>query len=423
MNFHPIAQPIYPGLTPSDLGPTAPGAPAANAPPLRNAAVGGNATVGGNAAVGLYVHFPWCVHKCPYCDFNSHATTAPIAEGEYVQTLLADLAHEAARVQGRQVQTIFFGGGTPSLFSGLALRQLLYGIQRTMAVASDAEITLEANPGTIEAARFAAYRDAGINRLSIGVQSFQDSQLQALQRIHSARDASLAVRSARAAGFDNINIDLMFGLPSQTVATALADLRQAVDLAPTHVSWYQLTLEPNTALAKMPPDLPEDDAICDIQQAGMEFLAREGYAQYEVSAYAQPGWECRHNLNYWMFGDYLGIGAGAHGKVSQWAEQAIQSVVRTRKPKSPAAYYANPTGFCTELQPAHLSAEFMLNALRLTHGVPAWLFMLRTGLPWASIEPTVIQARAMGWLESIPDRLVPTPAGRQFLNDLLELFV
>ncbi|RTZ79468.1 MAG: YggW family oxidoreductase, partial [Gammaproteobacteria bacterium] len=273
------------------------GAPEATSPPL-----------------GLYVHIPWCVRKCPYCDFNSHAAQGELEEQAYVDALLTDLAREEAG--GRVVETLFIGGGTPSLFSGEAITRLLQGIRDTLDLASDTEITLEANPGAVDAAHFEAYREAGVNRLSIGIQSFDGDALQRLGRIHDARQAVEAFETARAAGFENINLDLMFGLPQQKLEEALDDLRRAIALGPEHLSWYQLTLEPHTPFHRHPPPLPADDLVWEMQEQGLELLAKAGYGRYETSAHALVGWRCRHNLNYWRFGDYLGIGAGAHGKIT-----------------------------------------------------------------------------------------------------------
>ncbi len=283
--------------------------------------------------LSLYVHVPWCVRKCPYCDFNSHQKTGELPEAEYVDALVADALADLPGVQGRALQSIFIGGGTPSLFSAQAYERLFTELQRHIGFAPDIEITLEANPGTAERARFADYRRAGINRLSIGIQSFDPHQLQQLGRIHDDADAHKAIDFARAAGFDNVNLDLMYGLQDQTPAGALADLRAALEHAPTHLSWYQLTIEPNTELFKRPPPLPEEDTLIDIQEAGLALLGTHGFERYEISAFAQPGRQARHNLKYWRFGDYLGIGAGAHGKLS-WP--ARDESLRTRKKRQPA---------------------------------------------------------------------------------------
>lgn len=372
--------------------------------------------------LALYIHIPWCVRKCPYCDFNSHAAGPELPEDPYVDALLADLDLDLPAAHGRELTSIFFGGGTPSLFSARALDRLLQGVNRRLAFASDIEITLEANPGTFEQAKFRAYRSLGINRLSIGVQSFQTEQLKALGRIHDGSEAVRAAQMARAAGFDNFNLDLMHGLPGQDVEGALADLRQAIALEPTHLSWYQLTVEPNTLFWSQPPEIPEDDILWDIQEAGQALLAAEGFAQYETSAYARDGRRARHNLNYWSFGDFLGIGAGAHAKLSD-PDGQIRRTWKTRLPKD----YMDPARRFQAgerlLEAAELPFEFMMNALRLTDGVPAGLFEQRTGLPLASLEAACAAARTAGLLDPDPARLKPTPRGQLFLNDLLQRFL
>jgi len=372
--------------------------------------------------LALYVHIPWCVRKCPYCDFNSHAAGAELPEDAYVDALLADLDADLAAAQGRELVSIFFGGGTPSLFSARALDRLLDGVGRRLAFARDIEITLEANPGTFEQDKFADYRRLGINRLSIGVQSFQSAQLQALGRIHDGGEALRAADMARRAGFENFNLDLMHGLPGQDVAGALADLRQAIALEPTHLSWYQLTLEPNTLFWSQPPQIPEDDILWDIQEAGQALLAAEGFVHYETSAHARDGRQARHNLNYWTFGDFLGIGAGAHAKLSD-AQGCIRRTWKTRLPKD---YLAPDKRFQAgerRLEGDELSFEFMMNALRLNQGVPAELFGQRTGLPLSDIAAPCAAARAAGLLEADPRLLRPTARGQLFLNDLLQHFL
>ena len=370
--------------------------------------------------LGLYVHIPWCLRKCPYCDFNSHAVSGEVPEAEYVDALLADLDVQAPRVAGRAVETVFIGGGTPSLFSGAAIGRLLEGIAARLDLTDAAEITLEANPGTAEAARFADYRAAGVNRLSIGVQSLDDQRLRALGRVHDAAEARQAVGWARAAGFDNLNLDLMYGLPGQDLQAALADLDAVLALAPEHLSWYQLTLEPNTLFHARPPALPDGDTVGDIMEAGLALLAGAGFRQYEVSAHARPGRTARHNRNYWTFGDYLGIGAGAHGKLSAPDGQ----VRRYSRPRHPRDYLAAPAAPGSEriLSANELPLEFLMNALRLHSGVPATLFRERTGLSLAVIETPLAQARARGLLEDDPAVLRPTALGRRFLDDLLLLF-
>ncbi|MFK3792048.1 radical SAM family heme chaperone HemW [Pseudomonas piscis] len=372
--------------------------------------------------LALYIHIPWCVRKCPYCDFNSHAASPTLPEEEYVDALLADLDQDLPAAHGRELSSIFFGGGTPSLFSAQALGRLLAGVQQRIPFASDIEITLEANPGTFEQEKFTAYRALGINRLSIGIQSFQEQKLEALGRIHSGAEAVRAADMARQAGFDNFNLDLMHGLPDQSLEDALADLRQAIAMKPTHLSWYQLTLEPNTVFWSQPPTLPEDDILWDIQEAGQALLAEHGYAQYEVSAYAQPGRAARHNLNYWSFGDFIGIGAGAHGKLSH-PDGRILRTWKTRLPKD----YLNPAKPFKAGEKAldndELPFEFLMNALRLTDGVDAALFAQRTGLDLASLAEGRRQAEQSGLLQVEPSRLAATPRGQLFLNDLLQYFL
>ena len=372
--------------------------------------------------LALYIHIPWCVRKCPYCDFNSHAAGPTLPEEEYVDALLADLDADLQHVHGRPLTSIFFGGGTPSLFSDRALGRLLEGVERRIAFAPDIEITLEANPGTFEQAKFKGYRSLGINRLSIGVQSFQEAKLKALGRIHNGDEAIRAADMARAAGFDNFNLDLMHGLPEQSIEDALFDLRTAISQGPTHLSWYQLTMEPNTVFWSQPPELPEDDLLWDIQEAGQALLAAEGYAQYEVSAYAQPGKQARHNLNYWTFGDFLGIGAGAHAKLSTRAGR-IQRTWKTRLPKDyldPAkAFQAGERLLAAD----ELPFEFLMNVLRLSEGAPAELFTQRTGLPLQQLEQARREAERQGLLQADETRLVATAKGQLFLNDLLQQFL
>jgi putative oxygen-independent coproporphyrinogen III oxidase len=372
--------------------------------------------------LALYIHIPWCVRKCPYCDFNSHAAGPTLPEDEYVDALLADLDLDLQHVHGRPLTSIFFGGGTPSLFSDRALGRLLEGVEQRVAFAPGIEITLEANPGTFEQAKFKGYRSLGINRLSIGVQSFQQDKLKALGRIHNGDEAIRAADMARAAGFDNFNLDLMHGLPEQSIEDALFDLRTAISQGPTHLSWYQLTMEPNTVFWSQPPVLPEDDLLWDIQEAGQALLAAEGYAQYEVSAYAQPGKQARHNLNYWTFGDFLGIGAGAHAKLST-PDGRILRTWKTRLPKDyldPAkAYQAGERVLDAE----ELPFEFLMNVLRLSDGAPAELFSQRTGLPLQQLEQARREAERQGLLQADDTRLVATAKGQLFLNDLLQQFL
>lgn len=372
--------------------------------------------------LSLYIHVPWCVRKCPYCDFNSHQANGDLPEQEYVQALLADLDHDLPWVQGREISTIFIGGGTPSLLSAEAYRQLFAGLQQRLTFARDIEITLEANPGTFEAEKFAAYRKLGINRLSIGIQSFDNQQLQALGRIHDAGQAQKAVALAKKAGFDNFNLDLMYGLPGQTPEQALADLTTALSFAPPHLSWYQLTIEPNTEFYKRPPALPEDDDLWDIQEAGLELLAEHGFRHYEISAHAQPGKAARHNLNYWQFGDYLGIGAGAHGKITLPDAQVIFRTQKTRMPKD----YLNPDkAFVSGRQtiaPEDIGLECLMNALRLRDGISVDDFEQRTGLMLDMVEQPLQKAQQLGLL-NIDRRIYATEKGQQYLNELLALFL
>jgi putative oxygen-independent coproporphyrinogen III oxidase len=372
--------------------------------------------------LALYIHIPWCVRKCPYCDFNSHTASPVLPEEEYVDALLADLDQDLAHVHGRELSSIFFGGGTPSLFSADALGRLLKGVEQRIRFASDVEITLEANPGTFEQAKFSAYRGLGINRLSIGIQSFQEEKLKALGRIHNGDEAIRAADMARQAGFDNFNLDLMHGLPDQSQDDALGDLRQAIALAPTHLSWYQLTLEPNTVFWNQPPTLPEDDILWDIQEAGQALLAEHGYAQYEVSAYAQTGKPARHNLNYWSYGDFIGIGAGAHGKLSH----PDGRIVRTWKTRLPKDYLNPDKAFKAGEKLVSLEEmpfDFLMNALRLTNGVAAELFPQRTGLSLDTLASARKQAEQRGLMDTDPTRLVASPQGQLFLNDLLHYFL
>ncbi len=372
--------------------------------------------------LAAYVHIPWCVRKCPYCDFNSHTAGPELPEEAYVAALLADLRADLEHVQGRRLSSIFFGGGTPSLFSARALAAIVEGLEHLVGFADGIEITLEANPGTFEQAKFRDYRQLGINRLSVGVQSFQAAKLKALGRIHDGDEAIRAADMARAAGFENFNLDLMHGLPDQSLDDALSDLRTAIAQQPTHLSWYQLTLEPNTLFWSQPPQLPEDDILWDIQEAGQALLGEHGYRQYETSAYAQPGRQARHNLNYWSFGDFLGIGAGAHAKLSHAGGRILRSW-KTRLPKD----YLDPAKAFRagekQLTADELPFEFLMNVLRLTDGVPAVLFTQRTGLALDAIAKPRRDAEARGLLSNDPARLVATPKGQLFLNDLLQSFL
>ena len=375
--------------------------------------------------LSLYVHFPWCVRKCPYCDFNSHELKAAVPEENYIKALLSDLEFDRPRLHGREIVSIFFGGGTPSLFSGAAMGRLLDGIGARSNPVADIEITLEANPGTTEAGRFHAYRAAGVNRISIGVQSFDDRQLKKLGRIHSAAEAKRAIQSAKDAGMDNLNIDLMFGLPQQGVEEALTDLEIAIAQDPAHISWYQLTLEPNTYFYKHPPALPEEAALWEMQQRGQAMLAAHGYRHYEVSAYTRPGYQCRHNLNYWQFGDYLGVGAGAHGKITYPGDFRIVRQARHRIPQTYMDKAGTPAAVARQwqLQREDIILEFMMNALRLCDGFDPSLFIRHTGLAVDAVREQLESAAEQGLLEWTEERVKPTDRGMWFLNDLLELFL
>jgi oxygen-independent coproporphyrinogen-3 oxidase len=371
--------------------------------------------------LGLYIHLPWCERKCPYCDFNSHEATG-IPEMQYVDTLLQDLRGDLSLLQGRTIETLFIGGGTPSLFSTNAIQHLLRGIDALVPLSPTLEATMEANPGSAEADKFAGFRDAGINRLSLGIQSFDDTQLQALGRIHNSEQARAAIEYARAANFDSFNIDLMHGLPGQTPASAEADLLAALAYNPPHLSWYQLTIEPNTVFHKRPPLLPVEDELADIQRQGEHLLAEAGYGQYEVSAYCQPGFNCRHNLNYWSFGDYLGIGAGAHGKIS-FPDARIR---RYAKKRQPGEYLASGPGEFTassrELDREEITGEFMLNALRLNEGFTLDLFSARTGVDTAALEPQLEALCRRELLVRHGDCVRATDLGRRFLDSVVAEF-
>ncbi len=373
--------------------------------------------------LSLYIHLPWCVRKCPYCDFNSHEARGEIPENAYVDALLRDLDQELTHASRRVVSTVFFGGGTPSLFSPAAIARLLAGVRARVTLAPDAEITLEANPGTVDVERFRGFRGAGVNRLSIGVQSFASDKLLALGRIHGRDEALRAADAARAAGFDNFNLDLMYGLPQQSLDEALADIRAAIELEPTHLSAYQLTLEPNTLFHARPPQLPDDDTTWAMQQAIEHELAAAGFHQYEVSAYARAGFECRHNLNYWQFGDYLGIGAGAHAKLTD--ANGISRCWKIKQPKDYLAHAGTPQALGGDQRVAldDVPFEFMLNALRLTTGFSTRLFSERTGLALDSLRPMLITAQEKNLLTLTADWIQPTDHGRRFLNDLQILFL
>lgn len=373
--------------------------------------------------LSLYIHIPWCVKKCPYCDFNSHALKSPLLEQEYVKALLEDLGRDAHWAQNRPLSSIFLGGGTPSLFSPQAIDEILKGVQKQHRLVEDIEITLEANPGTVEQQRFAGYRAAGVNRLSLGIQSFNSEKLSALGRIHDAQMAKTAIQSAQAAGFDNINLDLMYALPQQTLAEAMCDLETALSFNPTHLSWYQLTLEPHTAFYQSPPPLPTEDLSWEMHIQGQAYLAAQGFDPYEISAYCpSPSQYCRHNLNYWQFGDYLGTGAGAHAKITDVDQQRILRYWKTKHPKD----YLNPaTSFVAGrkyLEPDELPLEFMLNALRLYRKIPLSLFQARTGLSAAVIAPVLAKAQERELLKIQNGALEVTNLGRRHLNELLLYF-
>jgi oxygen-independent coproporphyrinogen-3 oxidase len=378
-----------------------------------------------NPPLALYIHIPWCVRKCPYCDFNSHAGDGALPEEAYVAALLADLEQDLPLAAGRSLSTLFIGGGTPSLFSAEAIARLLEGVAERTDIAEDVEITLEANPGTVDEGRFAGFRRAGVNRLSIGIQSFNDVHLARLGRIHDAAAAARAARAARSAGFDNFNLDLMFGLPGQGVAEALADVQTAIDLGPSHISFYQLTLEPNTWFHRHPPPLPEDEVIWEAQRACQAMLAGHGYAQYEVSAYALEGRRCRHNLNYWRFGDYLGIGAGAHGKITDAKRGTIARRWKQRHPKRYLETAGTPEciGEHTVIAPGELPLEFLMNHLRLREGFLLADFSRSTGLAADVLDPGIQACGESGLLLVEDGRIRCTDKGWNFLDNVLEHFM
>lgn len=370
--------------------------------------------------LSLYIHLPWCERKCPYCDFNSHET-AHIPEQDYVQALLEDLDRDGHLAAGREIQTLFIGGGTPSLFSAEAIDRLLQGLEQTLTLAPTLEATMEANPGSAEAAKFLGFRQAGINRLSLGIQSFQDDKLKALGRVHDSQQARAAIEHARAAGFDSFNLDLMHGLPGQTGTDALEDLQTAIGFAPQHLSWYQLTIEPNTVFNKRPPTLPVEDTLADIQDAGEQLLAAKGYRQYEVSAYSRPGRQCRHNLNYWSFGDYLGIGAGAHGKITR----EDGGILRYAKTRTPGDYLAG-TGYTAssrELDAPEVISDFMLFTLRLNDGFRLPWFEQVTGLQVSKLQPALGKLIERELLEQSGDNIRATALGRRFLDTVIAEFL
>jgi putative oxygen-independent coproporphyrinogen III oxidase len=373
--------------------------------------------------LALYVHIPWCIRKCPYCDFNSHAVQGDIDEAAYVAALLADLASEAPLAAGRTLRSIFIGGGTPSLFAPAAIDRLLRGVRERVPCAAEMEITMEANPGAVEASQFAALREAGVTRLSIGVQSFRAESLRALGRIHGPDEAIRAVELARQGGFQHINLDLMFGLPSQTQAEALEDVKIAVGFDTDHLSYYQLTLEPNTPFHQQPPELPDDERLWSIEEGGQQLMKEAGFSQYEVSAFSRRGGACLHNLNYWRFGDYIGIGAGAHGKLTD----GLGQIQRRWKRRQPVDYLRGveqdtPLRGSRLLTTQDRIVEFMMNALRLREGVESSLFSATTGLRLEILAETLTEAQRRGLLLESENRLCATPLGFRFLSDLLSLF-
>ncbi|CDH34401.1 radical SAM family heme chaperone HemW [Xenorhabdus bovienii] len=370
--------------------------------------------------LSLYIHIPWCVQKCPYCDFNSHALKGDVPHQEYVDHLLADLRADLPMIENREVSTIFIGGGTPSLLSAEGMQRLLDGVRASLPLSSQAEITMEANPGTVEAGRFSAYQKAGINRISIGVQSFGSDKLIRLGRIHGPDEAKRAAHLAADLGLRSFNLDLMHGLPNQTLNEALDDLRQAIELSPPHLSWYQLTIEPNTSFGSRPPVLPDDDALWDIFSQGHQLLTAAGYQQYETSAYAKAGYQCQHNLNYWRFGDYLGIGCGAHGKIS-FEDGRILRTVKTKHPRGymQGRYLDQQNQVDNEDRPF----EFFMNRFRLLEAMPRHDFSDFTGLPESAIRPQLDEALAKGYITENATHWQITKHGKLFLNSLLELFL
>jgi oxygen-independent coproporphyrinogen-3 oxidase len=372
--------------------------------------------------LALYVHIPWCIRKCPYCDFNSHEQHGELPEAEYVDALIADLEFALPSIWGRRVSSVFFGGGTPSLFSAGAIDRILAAVRARVPLAPDAEVTLEANPGTFEQAKFEGLKAAGVNRLSLGVQSFNPAHLRALGRVHDDREARTAAAAALAI-FGNVNLDLMYALPGQTPGNARADAAAALEFSPPHLSFYQLTIEPNTMFHRYPPPLPDDDTAAEIEDAIEGALTKAGYRHYETSAFARTGCECSHNLNYWQFGDYLGIGAGAHSKLS-----FPERIVRQLRHKQPRRYIeamrrGAPLAEERGVTRGDVGFEFLLNALRLTDGFAAALFAERTGFPLAIVQRQVDEAERRGLLERDHERIRPTPLGRRFLNDLQAIFL
>ncbi|MCW9005311.1 MAG: radical SAM family heme chaperone HemW [Gammaproteobacteria bacterium] len=373
--------------------------------------------------LSLYIHIPWCIRKCPYCDFNSHEFNNTFPEDEYIAALIHDLEYQLPSIWGRRIISLFIGGGTPSVLSPRALDNLLGAIRSRLSCLPEMEITMEANPGTVDQNKFNEFHSIGINRLSIGIQSFNDTHLQKLGRVHSAREAIRSVEIAQQAGFDNFNLDLMFGLPEQNQLEGINDLKTAIDLQPTHISWYQLTIEPNTLFYKQTPVLPEDDDIWSLQQQGQTLLQKHGFNQYEISAYAKHNKQCQHNLNYWQFGDYLALGAGAHGKISRSDTNSINRYWKLRQPQAYIdASAEEKTSGQNTLKTEDIIFEFMLNALRLKEGFEIQTFETHTGLSAKLIESTCTQAIEKGLLEKQGPHLKPSELGYRFLNDLINLF-
>ncbi len=372
--------------------------------------------------LSLYIHIPWCVRKCPYCDFNSHESKQEIPEADYVQALIGDLEQATPLIWGRKIHSIFFGGGTPSLFSASAIDQILSSVRALTPIEYDAEITLEANPGTVDSANFLGYREAGVNRVSLGIQSFNDRYLKALGRIHNSKQALTSIELALKT-FERVNLDVMYALPEQSLEDAIQDAKTACALNPAHLSFYHLTLEPNTPFHRTPPSLPDDDLSASMQEVIEETLAQHGYENYETSAFAQVGKQCKHNLNYWTFGDYLGIGAGAHSKLS-----FHDKIIRQMRHKHPKRYMENAENGAAidqewQIAQKDLGFEFMMNAMRLTDGVPLDLFQQRTGLHFLRLQRGIKQAQAKGLLHIADEKMQPTQLGKRFLNELLTIFL
>jgi oxygen-independent coproporphyrinogen-3 oxidase len=372
--------------------------------------------------LSLYIHIPWCIKKCPYCDFNSHVTDSVIPEADYVRAVIEDLKADLPWVQGRKLHSIFFGGGTPSLFSGFAIGAILKEAEHLIGFEADAEITLEANPGVMDQKNFSDLYAAGVNRLSIGIQSFNDVHLNSLGRIHGSHDALSAIDIAQSSGFRNFNLDLMHGLPNQSIASAINDIEIALNSGASHISWYQLTIEPNTEFFSHPPALPVEDRLAEIQQLGLNVIKSNNYRQYEVSAFAKDRQESRHNVNYWQFGDYLGIGAGAHGKITILEENQLIRTTKTRQPKDYLNRVGRPLARKIEISKEDIVLEFMMNGLRLKAGIPVHYLSMRTGVDEKSIEQKVSKLQSQGLMEPSAVRYQTTSLGYQFLNTVLQSF-